>query len=277
MRKYCQDISQLARPCCRTRNSKQLCRRSRESIMMPNMSTDFRFHSAMVEIHATAVKQLDTPYPVIDADPHFSRVVRSFRGSDYVAMAGATAAFPSAIYLMEMFDPTRPKRGMGSALRLSTFLGLCGGFLFAYQRSSFRFWGWRENELEQAANQAAIDAGIKPPGTDPSKSDLTPYMQGVAHRNSAFSQLKFSKCCMQTGMWISAVERGYLLTSLPWSNRHASLVQLGRPPIPWWKQLAGVVLLDARLAMSHLRSLACSSSLLHDSSQSNPIQAFCHE
>ena len=141
----------------------------------------------------TAVKQLDTPYPVIDADPHFSRVVRSFRGSDYAAMAGATAAFPSAIYLMEMFDPTRPKRGLGSALRLSTFLGLCGGFLFAYQRTSFRFWGWKENELEQQAHQAALDAGIKPPGTDPSKSDLTPYMQGVAHRNSAFSQLKFSK------------------------------------------------------------------------------------
>ncbi len=42
----------------------------------------------------TAVKQLDTPLPVIDADPHFSRVVRSFRSSDYAAMAGATAAFP---------------------------------------------------------------------------------------------------------------------------------------------------------------------------------------
>ncbi|SPO31093.1 related to NADH-ubiquinone oxidoreductase 21 kDa subunit [Ustilago trichophora] len=150
------------------------------------------------------IKQLDTPYPVIDADPHFSRVVRSFRGSDYAAMAGATAAFPSAIYLMEMFDPTRPKRGLGSALRLSTFLGLCGGFLFAYQRTSFRFWGWKENEIEQAANQAALDAGIKPPGTDPSKSDLTPYMQGVAHRNSAFSQLKFS-----TLPWFNLVDHPY--------------------------------------------------------------------
>jgi len=108
-------------------------------------------------------------------------------------MAGATAAFPSAIYLMEMFDPTKPKRGLGSALRLSTFLGLCGGFLFAYQRTSFRFWGWKENELEQAAHKALVDEGKMPTGTDPGKSDLTPYMQGVAHRNSAFSQLKFSK------------------------------------------------------------------------------------
>lgn len=141
---------------------------------------------------ASAIKELDTPYPAIDVDPHFSRVVRSFRPSDYAAWAGATAAFPSGIYLMEMFDPTRPKHGLRSALRISTFLGLCGGFLFAYQRSSFRFWGWTENEAEQAKAKAIAAAGRKPPGYDTSNSDLTPYMQGVAHRNSVFSQLKFS-------------------------------------------------------------------------------------
>ncbi|KAN0062545.1 hypothetical protein ACQY0O_005077 [Thecaphora frezii] len=150
------------------------------------------------------VKQLDTPYPLIDADPHFSRVVRSFRNSDYAVMAGATAAFPSAIYFMEMFDPTRPKAGLRSALRLSTFLGLAGGFLLAYQRSSFRFWGWTENEVEQAKAKADIAAGIKPPGTDPSQSDLTPFLQGVAHRNSAFSQLKFS-----TLPWFNFVNHPY--------------------------------------------------------------------
>ena len=46
--------------------------------------------------------------------------------------------------------------------------------------------------MEQATAKAEIEAGIKAAGTDPSKSDLTPYLQGVAHRNSAFSQLKFS-------------------------------------------------------------------------------------
>ena len=40
------------------------------------------------------------------------------------------------LFATEMFDPTRPKTGLRSALRLSTFLGLAGGFLFAYQRSS---------------------------------------------------------------------------------------------------------------------------------------------
>jgi hypothetical protein len=38
---------------------------------------------------------------------------------------------------MEQIDPTRPPRGgLRSALRLGTFLGACGGFLLAYQRSS---------------------------------------------------------------------------------------------------------------------------------------------
>ncbi len=114
---------------------------------------------------------------------------------------------------MEMFDPTRPKRGLGSALRLSTFLGLCGGFLFAYQRTSFRFWvgrrtNWnsRPTRLRSMPDQASWNR--------PSKSDLTPYMQGVAHRNSAFSQLKFS--------------------TLPWFN-------LVDHPYHGWQQLAGVV------------------------------------
>jgi len=41
---------------------------------------------------------VQSPYPLIDADPHFSRVVRYMRPSDYAAWAGATAAFPSALY-----------------------------------------------------------------------------------------------------------------------------------------------------------------------------------
>lgn len=43
-------------------------------------------------------KVVQSPYPLIDADPHFSRVVRYMRPSDYAVWAGATAAFPSAIY-----------------------------------------------------------------------------------------------------------------------------------------------------------------------------------
>lgn len=59
------------------------------------------------------------------------------RPSDYMYWAGATAAFPSTIYMMEQFDSTRAsKLALRSAMRLSLALGAAGGFLFAYQRSS---------------------------------------------------------------------------------------------------------------------------------------------
>lgn len=41
---------------------------------------------------------LKTEYPVIDTDPHFNRVVRYFRPSDYVAWGGLTA-FGPAFYM----------------------------------------------------------------------------------------------------------------------------------------------------------------------------------
>ena len=41
-----------------------------------------------------------TDYQVIDIDPHFKRVVRYFRPSDYAVWAGATAAGPAFMLLM---------------------------------------------------------------------------------------------------------------------------------------------------------------------------------
>ena len=43
--------------------------------------------------------QTHRDYPLIDSDPHFARVVRYFRPSDYATWAIATAAGPGAIYL----------------------------------------------------------------------------------------------------------------------------------------------------------------------------------
>lgn len=43
-------------------------------------------------------KVIETPYPLIDADPHASRVIRYMRPSDYGVWAAATAAFPGALY-----------------------------------------------------------------------------------------------------------------------------------------------------------------------------------
>jgi hypothetical protein len=43
------------------------------------------------------VKEFNTPYPVIDTDPHFSRVVRYMRPNDYAAWAAGTAAAPAIL------------------------------------------------------------------------------------------------------------------------------------------------------------------------------------
>lgn len=43
-------------------------------------------------------KVIETPYPLIDSDPHASRVIRYFRSSDYAVWAAATGAFPAALY-----------------------------------------------------------------------------------------------------------------------------------------------------------------------------------
>jgi hypothetical protein len=41
------------------------------------------------------IKDVETPYPVIDKDPHFFRVVRYFRPSDYASWAAGAAAAPA--------------------------------------------------------------------------------------------------------------------------------------------------------------------------------------
>ena len=97
-------------------------------------------------------KVVETPYPLIDADPHASRVVRYFRPSDYAVWAGSTVAFPAALYAWgmrfsplcrlpsfltkhpELADPTKFR--MKTTFRLGGFLGFTAGFLLAYQRSS---------------------------------------------------------------------------------------------------------------------------------------------
>lgn len=43
-------------------------------------------------------KIVESPYPLIDADPHASRVIRYMRPSDYGVWAAATGAFPAALY-----------------------------------------------------------------------------------------------------------------------------------------------------------------------------------
>jgi hypothetical protein len=58
--------------------------------------------------------------------------------------------------------------------------------------SAVRFWGWSENDAELARSKkedaAMVAAGMPVHGD----TDLSDYQQGVAARNSTWSQLKFS-------------------------------------------------------------------------------------
>ncbi|KAI0320862.1 NADH-ubiquinone oxidoreductase complex I, 21 kDa subunit-domain-containing protein [Amylostereum chailletii] len=137
-------------------------------------------------------KVVDTPYPLIDSDPHFSRVMRYMRPSDYAVWAAGTGGFPAALYLWDMADPTRVK--LRTHLRLGGFLGFIGGFLMAYQRSTFRFWGWSENKHEEEKDFAELSQRAREGKPLWGESDQPLWVQGSAHRNSAFSQLKFGTC-----------------------------------------------------------------------------------
>jgi len=134
-------------------------------------------------------KVLKTPYPLIDSDPHASRVIRYFRASDYATIAAATAAFPAALYFWETAEPTRIR--MRTSLRLGGLFGFVGGFLFAYQNSSLRFWGWTENKREEEMDLVELRERAKQGKPLYGESDQPLWVQGAAHSNSAFSQLKF--------------------------------------------------------------------------------------
>ncbi|KAI0046013.1 NUXM, NADH-ubiquinone oxidoreductase subunit [Auriscalpium vulgare] len=135
-------------------------------------------------------KIVETPYPLVDADPHFSRVMRYMRPSDYAVWAGATGGFPSLLYLWDMADPSKTR--LKTPLRLGGFLGFIGGFLMAYQRSSFRFWGWSENKAEEEKDFAELSERARKGLPLYGESDQPLWVQGAAYRNSAFSQLKFT-------------------------------------------------------------------------------------
>ncbi|CAM0141364.1 hypothetical protein VKS41_003929 [Umbelopsis sp. WA50703] len=138
------------------------------------------------------VKDVETPYPVIDKDPHFFRVVRYFRPTDYAAWAVGTAAAPAILLGFEKMNPSGPAKAMKGPLRIAGLLGAFGGFLYAYQRSSLRFWGWEENASEVEKDKAEMQQRIAEGKPLYGDSQLSPYLQSVSSANSKNAQLKFS-------------------------------------------------------------------------------------
>lgn len=71
---------------------------------------------------------------------HFRRVVGYARPSDYIHGAVAAAFGPAALYAMEKVAPSwTHKRSFAAAMRLAGAIGVCGGFLYFYTRSSCMF------------------------------------------------------------------------------------------------------------------------------------------
>ncbi|KAJ6262834.1 hypothetical protein Dda_1391 [Drechslerella dactyloides] len=162
---------------------------------------------------AVPPKKINHPYPLIDNDPYFGRVLKYFRVSDYATIVGSTAFAPGAYWLMDYCSPAYMSReALRSGMRNCGVIGLTGGFLLAYQRSSYsetpdvayanadffppaipvvRFWGWTENEREVQMDMREMVDKVKRKEPLYGETSLTPYMQGVAARNSRYSQLMF--------------------------------------------------------------------------------------
>ncbi|OLL22400.1 NADH-ubiquinone oxidoreductase 20 subunit [Neolecta irregularis DAH-3] len=130
-------------------------------------------------------------YPTIDIDPHFSRVVGYARPVDWAITAACTAAGPALMAVMNELSPVRARINR-PVFFLSSTLGLFGGFLLAYKRSSLRFWGWTENAREQEMDMREMTQRILDGKPLYGTSELSPHMQGVAARNSRYSVLMFT-------------------------------------------------------------------------------------
>ncbi|KAI8675498.1 hypothetical protein NW754_015477 [Fusarium falciforme] len=138
-------------------------------------------------------KVIQTPYPLIDNDPHFKRVVGYARTSDYVYGAAAAAFAPAALIALERFAPSHVgKGGFPKALRLAGGVGIIGGFLYFYQRSCLRFYGATENAREIEMDMREMVDKVKKGEPLYGVSRLSPHLQGVAARQSRYSALMFS-------------------------------------------------------------------------------------
>ncbi|MCJ1321698.1 hypothetical protein MMC15_007043 [Xylographa vitiligo] len=144
-------------------------------------------------------KTLDTPYPLIDNDPHLKRVIRYARPSDYLAGTALGASVPGLMLLWERVAPSHVgKGGFPPIMRLAGAIGLVGGFLYCTERSTMRFYGFRENKREVEMDMREMVEKVKKGEPLYGKSSLSPHMQGVASRNSRYS-----------GVWLHVI---------PWFN-----------------------------------------------------------
>ncbi|TGO52139.1 hypothetical protein BCON_0147g00260 [Botryotinia convoluta] len=138
-------------------------------------------------------KKINTEYPLtvpklIDSDPHIKRVLGYARPSDYAVGAATATAGPGLMLLWERISPSLVgKGGFAPIMRLSGVIGVGAGFFMFYQRSILRFYGFTENKREQEMDMREMVNKVKKGESLYGESSTTPYIQGVASRNSRYA------------------------------------------------------------------------------------------
>ncbi|MCJ1226276.1 hypothetical protein MMC12_002926 [Toensbergia leucococca] len=141
-----------------------------------------------VERPYVPARQLNSPWPLIDSDPHFKRVIKYARTSDYLDGGISAACGPGLMLLWEKIAPSYVGRGgFASIMRLTGAISITGGFIIFYSRSIIRFYGLRENKREVDMDMREMVDKVKKGQSLYGKSSLSTYMQGVASRNSRYS------------------------------------------------------------------------------------------
>lgn len=146
---------------------------------------------------------------MLTASRHLRRVFGYARPSDYAIAGGAAAASPLAFWAMERVSPSHVGRGgFAPVMRLATAIGLIGGLHVLYQRScsmsiaafiyggehwltwlSDRFYGFTENSREVEMDTREMVDKVKRGESLYGTSKVSAYLQGVAARNSRYSEL----------------------------------------------------------------------------------------
>lgn len=92
----------------------------------------------------------------------------------------------------ERYAPSFSGKGaFGPVFRLSVVVGAFAGLGMVYQRSCLRFLGWEENAREVEMDMREMVDKVKRGEPVYGETELSPYMQGIAARNSRYSSLMF--------------------------------------------------------------------------------------
>jgi C-terminal of NADH-ubiquinone oxidoreductase 21 kDa subunit/NADH-ubiquinone oxidoreductase complex I, 21 kDa subunit len=143
---------------------------------------------------------------------HWRRAFGYARSEDWAVGTGVAAIGPVFMLTTERYTPSFAGKGAFPPIfRLSAAMGLLAGLGIVYQRSCLRFYGYTENKREEERDMREMVAKVKKGEPLYGHSTLTPYMQGVAARNSRYSSLM-----MQIVPWFNLVNHNQVGSIALW-------------------------------------------------------------